>query len=146
MDVKTSRFGKLMVAAGDLLTFPQGLIGLRNCHQWFLLADAQNPVLGWLQSVDDPEVALALVSPRRYVPEYQLRVARRDLQDLQLEHLRDAQVGVIVSRHEDALAVNLRAPVVINVEQRRGCQVISKDPLPVRRLLPLTPEVWRRSA
>lgn len=146
MEVSTTRFGRIAVSAADLLHFPQGLIGLRDCREWFLLADAQNPALGWLQSVDAPDVALGLVSPRRFVPDYQLRTTWRDLSELQLENLQDAQVSVIVSRHAEGLALNLRAPIVINVENRRGCQLIANDPLPVRRLLPVGGAALRRSA
>ncbi|MCA9260631.1 MAG: flagellar assembly protein FliW [Planctomycetales bacterium] len=146
MEVVTSRFGKLHVAPSDLVHFPQRILGLRTCRQWCLLADANSPVLGWLQSVENPEVALGVVSPRRFEPDYALRVARRDLADLELDNLQDAQVSVIVSRHVEGLAINLSAPIVINVEARRGCQVIAKDAWPVRKLLPQTSPSWRRTA
>jgi flagellar assembly factor FliW len=104
---------------------------------------AQNPALGWLQSLDDPEVALGVVSPRRFVADYQLRVSRQELASLALANTRDAQVVVVVSRHAEGLSLNLRAPLVINVESRRGRQVIAKDPLPVRLVLPLGVEMRR---
>jgi flagellar assembly factor FliW len=141
MDISTPRFGTLTVLNTDVLHLEQGLIGLRHCRRWVVLADAQNPALGWLQSIDSPDVALGVVSPRRFVPDYQLRVARKDLAPLELPDARDAQVVVIVSRHDEGLALNLRAPLVINVEARRGRQVIAKDPLPVRLILPTDGEM-----
>ena len=141
MEITTSRFGALQVSPSDMLLFENGMIGLRTCRRWVVLADGQNSALGWLQSLDDPETALGVVSPRRFVPDYQLRVARRDLAPLQLSSTRDAQVVVIVSRHPEGLSLNLRAPLVINVEGRRGRQVIAKDPLPVRLILPSTTEM-----
>lgn len=145
MDVMTTRFGALRAAPGDLITFEHGLIGLRDCRRWLLLADAKNPLLGWMQCVDAAEVAVGLVAPRRFVPDYQLRVSRGELQPLRLDNLRDAQVAVIVSRQAEGLSLNLRAPLVINVEARRGRQVIAKDALPVQFLLPSV-EPLRRSA
>jgi flagellar assembly factor FliW len=141
MDISTSRFGTLEVAPSDILLFEQGLIGLRHCRRWVVLADAHNPTLGWLQSADEPEAALGVVSPRRFVPDYQLRIARQDLAPLQLASVRDAQVVVVVSRRPEGLSLNLRAPLVINVEARRGRQVIAKDPLPVRLVLPAVGEM-----
>lgn len=135
MDVTTSRFGKLQAPPSDILHFEQGLIGLRECRRWIVLADAENPALGWLQCLDDAEMALAVVSPRRFVPDYQLRVSKQDLAPLGLASVRDAQVVVIVSRHAEGLSLNLRAPLVINVASRRGRQVVAKDSLPVRLLL-----------
>ena len=136
MEITTTRFGTLAVQPSDILMFDQGLIGLRAYRRWVVLADAHNAALGWLQSLDEPETALGVVSPRRFVPDYQLRIARQDLAPLQLAQTRDAQVVVVVSRHPEGLALNLRAPLVINVDGRKGRQVIAKDPLPVRLILP----------
>ena len=145
MEVTTSRFGKLQIATSDILLFDEGLIGLRNCRRWVVLADAQNAALGWLQSIDDGDAALGVVSPRRFVPDYRLRVSRQDLEPLGLAAAEDAQIVVILSRHAEGLSLNLRAPLVINVETRRGRQVIAKDPLPVQFALSAAGEL-RRSA
>jgi flagellar assembly factor FliW len=146
MDVVTARFGKLDVSPNDLLTFEQGVIGLRQLRDWVVLADSGNPTLGWLQAVDSPEVALAVVSPRRFVPDYQVRIGRRDIDGLQLAQPGDAQVAVIVNRCDDGLALNLRAPLIINVDHRLGRQVVVRNEYPVR--CPLTPPrvQLRRSA
>ena len=137
MDVITTRFGTLSVDPQDLLIFEQGLIGLEHCRRWVVLTDANNPSLGWLQSLDEGHIALGVVSPRRFVPDYQLRTDRDALQTLELTSAHDAEVVVIASRQADGyqaggLTLNLRAPLVINVETRRGCQVIAKDDLPVQ--------------
>lgn len=137
MDVRTTRFGTLSVEPQDELIFEAGLIGLEHCRRWVVLSDTTNPTLGWLQSLDEGHIALGVVSPRRFVADYQLRVDRADLAGLQLTTARDAEVVVIASRQAggeqaSVLTLNLRAPLVINVEERRGCQVISKDDLPVQ--------------
>lgn len=143
MEVKTSRFGALQASATDVLMFEQGLIGLRHCRRWVVLADAQNSALGWLQCIDDPDTALGVVSPRRFVPDYQLRISRQDLEPLGLAGAGDAQIVVVVARHPEGLSLNLRAPLVINVEGRRGRQVIAKDPLSVQFALPTSGELLR---
>ena len=91
------------------------------------------------------DVALGVVSPRRFVPEYQIRICRRDFEPLGLESVGDAQVLVVVSRQIEGLSLNLRAPLVINVDARRGRQIIAKDPLPVQFILPTASDL-RRSA
>ncbi|HMP07533.1 MAG TPA: flagellar assembly protein FliW [Lacipirellulaceae bacterium] len=144
MDVATSRFGTLHASPGDVLQFEQGLIGLRHCRRWIVLADAQNPALGWLQCLDDVEAALGVVSPRRFVPDYQLRLPRHELTSLGLSRSRDAQVLVVVSRHAEGLCLNLRAPLLINVEGRRGRQVVAQENLPVR--LPMAGEALKMTA
>src|SRR5688572_10089952 len=124
MQIQTTRFGFLEVEPDAVLSFPAGILGLEDCRQWVLLADAHNEALAWLQSVTRPDIALAVVSPRRYVPGYQVRVSCAELASLELKDLRQAEVLVIVSRNEYELTLNLKAPLVINLAQRLGRQVI----------------------
>jgi len=146
MDVFTTRFGTLTVHPQDELLFEHGLIGLEQNRRWIVLTDSLNPALGWLQSVEHGHVALGIVSPRRYVSDYQLRVDRDDLRTAQLVTVRDAEVVVIASRQPSGLTLNLRAPLVINVEARRGCQVIAKDTHPVQFLVASTNADLKRTA
>jgi flagellar assembly factor FliW len=127
MDISTTRFGTVTIEQEDILTFVDGLIGMEDCHHWALLADAHNEALGWLQSLDRPEVALAVVSPRRFVPEYKVRVARRDVEPLGLASAEDAQVLAILNQVNDSLVLNLKAPLVVHVGQRVGRQIVAKD-------------------
>lgn len=136
MDVTTTHFGVVSIDEGDVLTFDQGLIGMEECRRWVLLADSQNTALGWLQSLDRPQVALAVVSPRRFVPDYRVRVSRRDINPLGLDSPSDAQVLVIVNEASGSLTLNLKAPLVIHLELRLGRQVIAKDDHAIQHLLP----------
>lgn len=130
-DLNTSRFGPIRVESEDILHFRAGLLGLEDCHDWILLGDGQNDAVAWLQSVDRPKVALAVVSPRRFVPDYRMRVARQELDPLELDDPRAAEVLLVMGRNDRGLTLNLKAPLVINVTLRLGCQVIANGDLPV---------------
>jgi flagellar assembly factor FliW len=132
MDFATTRFGTVTIEDHDVLTFVDGLIGMESQSRWALLADARNSALGWLQSLDRPDVALAVVSPRRFVTDYRVRVARRDVEPLDLASADDAQVLVIVNQLGDGLVLNLKAPLVIHVAARLGRQIVAKDDHPVQ--------------
>jgi len=138
MKISTTRFGNLAIEDADVLTFVEGLIGMEDCRRWVLLADAQNSALGWLQSLDRPEVALGVVSPRRFVPDYQVRVARREIQPLGLRTPNEAQVLAIVSHSDTGLALNLKAPLVIHVAERLGRQIVARDDHAVQHRLHAT--------
>ena len=143
MDVSTTRFGTITATPHDILLFEKGLIGFEECKRWLLLADAQNGSLGWLQSVDEAQIALAIVSPRPFVPDYQLSVPRSQLGNLPIDGPEEAVVVVIVSRHPEGLCLNLKAPLVIHVESKTGCQAISSEDAPIRHLLgkPAAPRI-----
>lgn len=142
MLIYTTRFGTLRIEGEDIIRFPEGLIGLKDCQNWVLLADAENDALGWLQSTSRPDVAMAVVSPRCFVPTYQLRLARSELAPLELGEMSEAQVLVIVNKNEHAITLNLRAPLVINLPQRTGRQVIASGDQPVQyELQPVAAEL-----
>jgi flagellar assembly factor FliW len=132
MRVTTTRFGRIEVAAGDVIRFASGLPGLEDCREWALLADAGNDALGWLQSTTRGDVALAVVSPRRFVPDYQVRIPRSELVPLDIVDVRVAQVVVVVGRNGTTLTLNLKAPIVINLEARTGRQVVASGELPLQ--------------
>jgi flagellar assembly factor FliW len=146
MEIFTTRFGQVEVQTEDVLHFPGGLPGLEQCCQWVLVAEAENDQAAWLQSIDRADVALAVVSPRRFVPDFQLRVARREIEPLKLDEIRAARVLVIVGRTERSLTLNLKAPIVINLRLRLARQVIANGDLPVQHELGIPPSAMRKSA
>jgi flagellar assembly factor FliW len=146
MQIRTTRFGLLEVDPSDVIRFPSGVLGLDDCKQWVILADAFNTALGWLQCVTRPEIALAVVSPRRFVPDYQFRVYRSELQALRIERIEDAQVLVIVGKSDNGVTLNLKAPVVINLSERLARQVIANGDLPLQHELGHQPALLKKSA
>ena len=129
MRITTNRFGRIDVDPADILPVPSGLPGLEGCRDWALLADSDNDALGWLQSTTRGDVALAVVSPRRFVPDYQVRIPRSELTPLALADMRQAQVVVVVGKTDTGLTLNLKAPIVINLEARTGRQVVASGEL-----------------
>ena len=120
MWITSTRFGPIQFEPDDVIRFPEGILGLPDCREWLLLADERNPTVAWLQSVDRPEVALCVVSPRRFVPNYQVRLPRRDVQPLELDNLDAAEVLVIVSRSAGYITLNLKAPLILNLQRGLG--------------------------
>jgi flagellar assembly factor FliW len=139
MKIRTTRFGPLDLEPEDVLRFPQGLLGFESCQDWVLLADAENSALGWLQSTTRPDVALAVVSPRRFVPENQLRVDRSELAPLALGKPDDGQVLLVVAKHGSRITLNLKAPIVVHLARRVGRQVVANGELPLQYELQAAP-------
>ncbi len=146
MRINTSRFGRIDIETADLIRFPSGLPGLEDCREWALLADSTNDALGWLQSTTRGDVALAVVSPRRFVPDYQVRIPRSELTPLAIADIRQAQVVVVVGTNDTSLTLNLKAPIVINLEARTGRQVVASGELPMQFELSPNRAPLKRSA
>lgn len=146
MHLATTRFGGLEIEPSDILLFPSGVVGFEECRNWVLLGDAENTSVGWLQSVTRPEIALAVVSPRKFVPGYQVRVARTQLAPLQLRATHEAYVLAVVGKGGQGLTLNLKAPIIINLDRRLGRQVVATDDQPLRHELPGSSAHLRKTA
>jgi flagellar assembly factor FliW len=146
MKIHTTRFGSIEIEPDDILFFRNGLLGFEDCRHWVLLADANNAAVAWLQSMQHADVAMPVVSPRRFVADYQVRLEPNDVDVLQLNSVEQAYVLGVVSRDEDVLTLNLRAPLVINLDRRIGCQVVTVDQQPLQYELATLPTALRRSA
>jgi flagellar assembly factor FliW len=147
MQIQTRHFGAVTVEADDFVLFPRGIVAFEDCRHWVLLGDGENPTLAWLQSVSRAEVAVPVISPRRFVPDYAVRLARGQLAPLEFSQFDQVFVLAVVSQSDGDLTVNLKAPLVINLDRRLGRQIITSDDQPVA--LPLTinaPALLRKSA
>jgi flagellar assembly factor FliW len=146
MQINTSRFGCVDIEPDDILLFSQGLLAFEEHRHWVLLADPNNRDVAWLQSLSDPVVALPLVSPRRFVSHYQVRISRHQLTPLELAALDRAFVMTVLSKHRGEVTVNLKAPVIINLDRRIGRQVVTHDDQPVQLRLSQEALPLRKSA
>jgi flagellar assembly factor FliW len=118
------RFGTVEVPDAEVIEFPDGLVGLGGLR--YTLLD-RNPGTGflWLHCVDDPALALPVVSPHQFFGDFRLEVSDEDLQRVGLEDLSPARLLVTVRATPNPLDItaNLRAPLVIH--ERRGFQLIN---------------------
>ncbi len=146
MKIHTSRFAAIEIEPDDILFFRNGLLGFEDCRHWVLLADADNAAVAWLQSMQHADIAVPVVSPRRFASDYQVHLEPADVDSLQLTAVDQAYVLSVVSRDETMLTMNLRAPLVINLDRRIGCQVVTADAQPIQFELASLPTALRKSA
>ncbi len=118
------RFGSVEVPDEDVIEFPFGLIGLGGSR--YALID-RNPGTGflWLHCVEDQALALPVVSPYLFFPDFALDIAPEDRERTGIEDAAGVRLYVTVRATPDPLDItaNLRAPIVIL--DGRGYQVIN---------------------
>lgn len=131
MLIKTRCFGEIDLDADKIITFERGLFGFETYKRYTILYDIEeeNVSISWLQSVDEPSLALPVIHPGLVKKDY-----NPVLEDELLNHLGELTeenlvVFVTVSVPEDAknATVNLKAPIIINSETRKGCQVVVEN-------------------
>jgi flagellar assembly factor FliW len=75
-----------------------------------------------------------------------VQIARSQLTPLELAALDQTFVLVALSRNGDAITMNLRAPVIINLDRRIGRQVVTSDDQPLQMSLTSSSVQLRKSA
>ena len=136
--ITSRRFGTLEVAETELIEFPEGLVGLGGSRFVVVPTGADSP-FAWLQSADDPELALPITDPWAFFADYVLELSDEATAAAGLpEDGSGVRVWVTVRAAGELhdFCANLKAPIVVC--DGRGAQVLNEAPdAPVRaRLFP----------
>ena len=128
MVIKTSRFGLVELKSEDVLTFPEGLVGFQNLRQFALIDDPEFVFL-WLQSCEIPELAFPVLEPELFGQKYSVNLNRNDFESLKLQPNQAPSFLTIVTIPDDPveMTANIKAPVVINTEERIARQCVLQD-------------------
>jgi len=125
--IDTSRFGQVEVNPERLISFEEGVLGFPQQHEYALIQTGEGSGFYWLQSVDTRDLAFVVCDPRLFVADYQVPVKLEDLECIELSNPDNAQVFVIVNKVGELLTGNFQGPLVINVTNRCGRQLVLSD-------------------
>lgn len=125
--LNTTRFGELEIDPSTFIELPAGLIGFPAAKKFVLLEYTQP--FSWLQCIELPDLAFVVVSASEFGDEYSFDLPLQD-RALDLSDTDDVAIFNLVTIRPDASlsTVNLKAPVVVNLRNRKGKQVILDDP------------------
>jgi flagellar assembly factor FliW len=87
-----------------------------------------------------------VVDPCRFVPEYSLHSTPASLGPLGGGQSADMRLLAIVSHDGQGLTLNLKAPLVVDLRRRLGCQVVNRAEWPLGYSLYDSATPMRRSA
>ena len=137
MKAATRLFGEIEIDESKIITFEDGIIGFPDMKKFTLIFDEEKegrPSISWLQSMDEPEIAFPVMDPLFVCETYNPSVEDELLKNLGTikEDYLYVLVTVTVPQDIKELAVNLKAPIVINTDTRKASQIIVEDDLPVR--------------
>lgn len=137
MLIHTKIFGDVEISDDKIITFENGIVGFPDLKTFTILHDAEKSDGGirFLQSIEEPGFAMPVMDPLIVAPDYDPEV-----EDELLAPIGDVSKGNIlvlvtvrVPSDLTQMTVNLQGPFVINVDERKACQVIvDTEKYPVR--------------
>ncbi len=127
LTIESSRFGQVEIDPASVLEFPEGLIGLAGSRYAMIADDPDAPFL-WLQSLDDPSLALPVTNPHRFFADFAVEVGDEDAERLGLNvsGSMDVYVTVRAAPAPEDFTANLKAPILVSAGQ--AWQVINQAP------------------
>lgn len=137
MKAKTRLFGEIEIEDAKIIHLDQGLIGFPELRNFTLIFDSEREeksVIMWLQSMDDGDIAIPVVVPSELLPDYRPLADEALLENLGTLTPENTYmlVTVTVPRNIEDISVNLKAPIVVNTDTNKGCQLIVEDDFAVR--------------
>lgn len=126
MKIDSKPYGEIEISERQVITFPVGIFGFEDMHDYALL-DTGQPPFYWLQSLEETALAFVIINPYVFRPDYVLDVPGEDLEAIGYDSDEDILVFAIVTIPEDQsrMSANLQGPVIINRVEQLGRQSIS---------------------
>ncbi|MDR0671910.1 MAG: flagellar assembly protein FliW [Oscillospiraceae bacterium] len=126
MQIATTRFGDITISDQKVICFEEGLPGLETFRRFVLLSTEDTKPFHWLQSLDDPDVSLAVINPYQLFSDYKPMIAETVFTHLDIEETEDVLVLTVAVIPQDfkKMTANLLAPILINTKNNTGQQVI----------------------
>lgn len=126
MKIQTAYMGEVEINQQEVIHFEHGLPGFEQENSFVMLPIEENSVFQILQSLQTEDLAFVITSPYAITTDYNFDLDEATVHALDIQNENEVAVFAIVSL-KDTLAqstVNLKAPIVLNITNRKAKQVI----------------------
>lgn len=135
MVINTRIFGEVTIDDNKMIHFPSGIVGFPELIDFALIHDADQGLKGgisWMQSVQEPGFAMPVIDPLAVKQDYAPLVDDELLKVIGGMGNILVLVTITVPSDLKEMSVNLKAPLIINADTRKACQVIVEADYPVK--------------
>ncbi|MBP1753966.1 MAG: hypothetical protein H6Q59_364 [Firmicutes bacterium] len=132
MLVNTKHFGEIELDENKIIYFENGILGFEDYKKYTLLFDdeeGERPDISWLQSLEEPSLAIPVVNPFIVRTDYNPEVEDELLKPL--GSINEENIVVLISitvpADVEKISANLKAPFIINSDERKGAQIVVEN-------------------
>ena len=132
--IPTKFFGDVDFAPDSVFTFPSGLPGFEDEREFLFLNVPESDPVMFLQSVTMRNLCFVMLPILAVAPDFRLKLTPEESEALRLTAEREPALGsdvlcaaLISAKSGEPLCANMMAPIVVNVNNRLGIQVIHPD-------------------
>lgn len=130
MKLNTKYHGVREYEEKDILSFKKGLPGFEGLNKFIIFPVEDNEIFSILHSLEDDSIGLVVVSPFYVIKDYEFKLEDEKIDELKIESPEDVLVLNTVTLNSDIenITVNLKAPIIINIKNKLGEQIILDNP------------------
>lgn len=132
--------GEIEADESQIFSFPEGLPGFSHLKKFLLIRHREKSPFFFLIAVEEPEIYFILLDPAKILADYQVELTGEQQTLLNLS----AETPVLslnitrIPPEAQEIILNLKAPVIFNLNEKIGRQVILEANYPVRFTIPLS--------
>ena len=126
MELVTKYHGVREYSDKDVIVFRKGLPGFKELKNFIVFPLESNEVFSILHSIENIEIGLVMVSPYTINQDYEFKIPENDISELKIDKPEVVLVltTVTLSSNIENMTTNLKAPIIINIKERLGEQLI----------------------
>lgn len=127
MKINTTRFGEVDVPENMMFELVSPILGYDKERKFTLIEHKKNSNFKWLQSIERPDLAFVVTMAGFFGIEYVYELPEATQDELNIETADDIlTLNIVLIPHENprASTINLLAPLIFNVNTKKGSQVI----------------------
>ena len=126
MELVTKHHGVREYSDEDVIVFKKGLPGFEELKNFIIFPLESNEVFSILHSIENIEVGLVLVSPYAVIQDYEFKIPDSNVSELEIVSPEEVLVltTVTLSSNIENMTTNLKAPIIINIKEKLGEQLI----------------------
>ena len=128
MEINTKYLGKVNIDASSILSFPNGLLGLKDSKKFAIINMEDMPQFRFLQDIENENISFLVINPWEFFTDYDIELPDEKLENINInpkgENLMEIYTIVTLSKEFKKSTSNLLAPVVINLKEKKGKQFV----------------------
>jgi len=128
--INTEKFGELEVSKESIFDFVAPIIGFNDLKKYAIIDYKPDSPFKWLQSVEDMSLAFPITLCSFFGIDYQFDIPDEEAQQLEIESADDifvCNIANIPSSNPQGATINMLAPIVVNIVNKKAMQIILKN-------------------
>lgn len=128
MKIRTKYLGEVEIDKSQIIEFPKGILGFKDSKEFVIIDLEDTNFFSFLQDIKNEMVSFLVINPWNFFEDYDIELPDDKLENININpkgnNLMEIYNIVTLSNNFNESTANLLAPVVINLEDKKGKQFV----------------------